>query len=283
MVDSAAALLETFCVFVSGSYALPLAGGTVLTALHHRRSVQPMPHAPALVLAGPPVHTTLCTASACLCLLLLQVNQTLPYRPADKPVVAAAKDLLSPSPCVAGQLGPTAEPSVCNITGKQATGDLRRRQPVQLVPVTCALLLFSCCHAVCAMGSSDARAHEHSAFGVPSKHPGSSPLCTAPPCPALPACPALRCLAVGDSKCNGQQRPTVVVQPGSSTRIRLINAATLVYLTVCFERHTVTVIALDAAPVKPKSFYECVDVNTGQRWGCMVCYEHRGGMHVMTH
>jgi hypothetical protein len=39
----------------------------------------------------------------------------------------------------------------------------------------------------------------------------------------------------------------------------------LVYLTVCFERHHVTVVALDAAPVTPKTFYECVDVNTGQR------------------
>jgi L-ascorbate oxidase len=49
--------------------------------------------------------------------------------------------------------------------------------------------------------------------------------------------------------------------------VRLINAATLVYMTVCFEKHTVTVVALDAAPVEPKEFYECVDVNSGQRWG----------------
>lgn len=71
--------------------------------------------------------------------------------------------------------------------------------------------------------------------------------------------------AVGSSQCSGLQRHEVVVQPGSTTRLRLINAATLVYMTVCFEKHTVTVIALDAAPVEPKPFYECVDVNTGQR------------------
>jgi len=41
--------------------------------------------------------------------------------------------------------------------------------------------------------------------------------------------------------------------------------AALVYMTVCFEKHSVTIVALDAAPVEPKSFYECVDVNTGQR------------------
>lgn len=45
-----------------------------------------------------------------------EVNKTLPYRSADKPVVAAAKDLLNP-PCVAGQLGPTAEPTTCDVTG----------------------------------------------------------------------------------------------------------------------------------------------------------------------
>jgi L-ascorbate oxidase len=39
----------------------------------------------------------------------------------------------------------------------------------------------------------------------------------------------------------------------------------LVYMTVCFEKHTVTVVALDAAPVTPRDFKECVDVNTGQR------------------
>lgn len=56
-----------------------------------------------------------------------------------------------------------------------------------------------------------------------------------------------------------------MVQPGKTSRVRLVNAATLVYMTVCFEKHNITVIALDAAPVEPKSFYECVDVNTGQR------------------
>lgn len=55
------------------------------------------------------------------------------------------------------------------------------------------------------------------------------------------------------------------VEPNSVNRIRIINAATLVYMTVCFEKHDVTVVALDAVPVEPKTFKECVDVNTGQR------------------
>lgn len=48
--------------------------------------------------------------------------------------------------------------------------------------------------------------------------------------------------------------------------MRIINAATLVYMTVCFEAHHVTVVAMDAIPVQPKTFFECVDVNSGQRW-----------------
>lgn len=64
---------------------------------------------------------------------------------------------------------------------------------------------------------------------------------------------------------SGCQREVLTVVPGSLNRIRIINAATLVYMTVCFEKHDVTVVALDAAPVEPKTYRECVDINTGQR------------------
>eukprot|EP00879_Flechtneria_rotunda_P031612 GHRR01034549.1.p1 GENE.GHRR01034549.1~~GHRR01034549.1.p1 ORF type:complete len:321 (+),score=110.97 GHRR01034549.1:649-1611(+) len=110
-----------------------------------------------------------------------EVNKTLPSGN-----VTAAKDVLSPNACVAGQLGPTAEPSTCSVK------------------------------------------------------------------------------AAGSSSCN-PQREVVTIKPGSTTRLRIINAGTLVYMTVCFEKHNVTVVALDAAPVEPKTFNECVDVNTGQR------------------
>ncbi|PNW88481.1 hypothetical protein CHLRE_01g031500v5 [Chlamydomonas reinhardtii] len=56
----------------------------------------------------------------------------------------------------------------------------------------------------------------------------------------------------------------VTVQPGKTYRLRLVNAALLVYMTVCFEGHNVTLIAADAVPVAPVST-QCVDVNSGQR------------------
>jgi hypothetical protein len=54
-------------------------------------------------------------------LLLLQVNQTLPFR--SDGYKADTKDVLAPNPCVAGQLGPTAESSSCKVELK-ATGAL---------------------------------------------------------------------------------------------------------------------------------------------------------------
>jgi hypothetical protein len=53
----------------------------------------------------------------------------------------------------------------------------------------------------------------------------------------------------------------VTAKPGKTQRLRLINAGTL----VCIQAHTLTVVALDAAPVEPQDFFECVDINTGQR------------------
>jgi FtsP/CotA-like multicopper oxidase with cupredoxin domain len=59
----------------------------------------------------------------------------------------------------------------------------------------------------------------------------------------------------------------VTVKPGSTTLLRLINGATLVYMTVCVAGHSVTLVALDGNPVAPRTFRECVDINSGQRWG----------------
>ncbi|KAF8065871.1 L-ascorbate oxidase [Scenedesmus sp. PABB004] len=113
-----------------------------------------------------------------------QENETLPFR--TDGYKAAAKDLLTPNGCVAGQLGPTAEQPACSVGYKPAG-------------VTCA------------------------------------------------------------------GREVFSVKPGTTRRFRIINAAMLLYMTVCFEKHDVTVVALDAAPVAPKTFSQCVDVNTGQR------------------
>jgi hypothetical protein len=56
----------------------------------------------------------------------LQDQKPLPYRP-NSNLVAATKDLLNP-PCVAGQLGGTAEPTVCDITSE---AQLQAREPPQ--------------------------------------------------------------------------------------------------------------------------------------------------------
>lgn len=55
--------------------------------------------------------------------------------------------------------------------------------------------------------------------------------------------------------------------PGKTYRLRLIASTTLVYLSVCFEGHNVTLISADAVPVDPIVYGpgQCVDVNSGQR------------------
>jgi len=55
------------------------------------------------------------------------------------------------------------------------------------------------------------------------------------------------------------------VKPKSTVRIRLIGAGSLLYQTVCFEGHNLTLIEEDARAVEPLPLGECVDVNLGQR------------------
>lgn len=56
----------------------------------------------------------------------------------------------------------------------------------------------------------------------------------------------------------------IVVQSNSTYRIRLIGGTELMYTTVCFEGHNVTVITADAFPVESWNT-SCVDINAGQR------------------
>ena len=69
----------------------------------------------------------------------------------------------------------------------------------------------------------------------------------------------------GSGEACAECRTHITVTAGATHRLRLVNAGMLVYTTVCFEQHTVTVVALDASPVTPKSYKECVDVDMGQR------------------
>ena len=62
----------------------------------------------------------------------------------------------------------------------------------------------------------------------------------------------------------GCKHYTTTVKPGETRLYRLINAGTLMYQTVCFEQHAVTIVAADAYPTQ-HVHTACVDVNAGQR------------------
>ncbi|KAL3145498.1 hypothetical protein ABBQ32_003322 [Trebouxia sp. C0010 RCD-2024] len=64
----------------------------------------------------------------------------------------------------------------------------------------------------------------------------------------------------------GCSHENITLVPGQTYRFRIINGGSLLYQTVCFEGHNVTVIAADATPTEPISFGPCVDVNSGQRY-----------------
>lgn len=81
------------------------------------------------------------------------------------------------------------------------------------------------------------------------------------------------CKAAGDKGiiqvCNPDpecaSRYVLNVEPKTTVRIRLIGAGSLLYQTVCFEGHNLTLIEEDARAVEPLALGECVDVNLGQR------------------
>lgn len=64
----------------------------------------------------------------------------------------------------------------------------------------------------------------------------------------------------------GCTHENITVTPGQTYRFRIINGGSLLYQTVCFEGHNVTVIAADATPTQEVSFGPCIDVNSGQRY-----------------
>ena len=63
----------------------------------------------------------------------------------------------------------------------------------------------------------------------------------------------------------GCSHENITVTAGKTYRVRIINGGSLLYQTVCFEGHNVTIIAGDATPTEPISFGPCVDINSGQR------------------
>ena len=63
----------------------------------------------------------------------------------------------------------------------------------------------------------------------------------------------------------GCSHENISVVAGETYRFRIINGGSLLYQTVCFGGHNVTIVAADATPTEPVSFGSCVDVNVGQR------------------
>jgi FtsP/CotA-like multicopper oxidase with cupredoxin domain len=95
------------------------------------------------------------------------------------------------------------------------------------------------------------------------------------PAAAFPTCNATGLLTPAEASENGASTrrrrrgfgaPAVIDVPsGQTTLLRLVNAASLVYLTFCARAHWLRVVAADAVPVRPWDAFECVDLNAGQR------------------
>ena len=68
----------------------------------------------------------------------------------------------------------------------------------------------------------------------------------------------------GTSAGAGCTHYTTTVTPGQTKLYRIINAGTLVYQTICFEEHLVTIVAADGYATAPLNT-TCVDINAGQR------------------
>jgi L-ascorbate oxidase len=62
------------------------------------------------------------------------------------------------------------------------------------------------------------------------------------------------------------------VEAGKTYVFRILNGGHLLYQTVCFEGHNVTLIAADAIPITPLAApsNNCIDINSGQRYDVLV-------------
>ncbi|CAL8462933.1 g2467 [Coccomyxa elongata] len=79
----------------------------------------------------------------------------------------------------------------------------------------------------------------------------------------------------------GCKRENVTVEAGKTYRIRMINAGSLAYLTVCFADHNVTIVAADAYPTNPLTV-PCVDINLGQRYDVLLKADRPVGNYWLT-
>lgn len=65
---------------------------------------------------------------------------------------------------------------------------------------------------------------------------------------------------------SGCSRSEWLVAPGKKYLFRLINAAASVYVSVCFEGHSIDLVTADGTPVDGWTFNDgCININSGQR------------------
>lgn len=73
----------------------------------------------------------------------------------------------------------------------------------------------------------------------------------------------------------------ILVEPGKTYLLRLISAVHLIYTTVCFEGHNLTIIAEDDIPVDPVTM-PCVDIFSGQRFDVLLTANQTPSAYWMT-
>lgn len=73
----------------------------------------------------------------------------------------------------------------------------------------------------------------------------------------------------------------ILVEKGKTYLFRIINSGSLLYHTLCFEGHNVTVVAADAMPIQPFSV-ECIDINIGQRYDIILTANQSEGVYWVT-
>lgn len=58
-----------------------------------------------------------------------------------------------------------------------------------------------------------------------------------------------------------------LVKPAQTYLFRLINGATMAFITICFEGHSVEILNVDTTPAEGIDFPNgCIDLGSGQRW-----------------
>jgi L-ascorbate oxidase len=73
--------------------------------------------------------------------------------------------------------------------------------------------------------------------------------------------------ASSSSQCTHEQ---FEVEAGKTYLFRIINGGSLLYQTLCFEGHNVTIVAADAIPITPLEANRCIDINLGQRYDVLL-------------